>query len=49
MLSLSSGGGSQAGLNLLRNSTGILVESLGSIVLSALDGMLPPNAIVLAN
>ena len=34
-------------MNLFRNSTGNLVESLGSLVLSALDRMLRPNAIVL--
>ena len=36
-------------MNLLRNFMGNLVESLGSLVLSALDRMLLPHAIVLAN
>ena len=36
-------------MSLFRNSTGNLVKSLGSHVLSALDRMLPINAIVLAN
>ena len=36
-------------MNLFRNSTGSLVESLGSIVQSALDRMLYTNAIALAN
>ena len=35
-------------MKLLRNSTANLVESLGLLALSALDGMLLPNAIVLA-
>ena len=35
-------------MSLFRNSTGNFVESLGSLVLSSLDGMLLPNAIVLA-
>ena len=34
-------------MNLFRNSMGNLMESLGSLVLSALDRMLLPNAIVL--
>ena len=36
-------------MSLFRNSAGNLVESLGSLVLSALDGMLLPFAIVLEN
>ena len=34
---------------LFRNSTENLVDSLGSPVLSALDGILLPHAMVLAN
>ena len=34
-------------MSLLRNPTGNLVESQGSHILSALDRMLPPDAIVL--
>ena len=36
-------------MSLFRNSTGNLVESLGSFVLSALDRMLLPHEIVLVN
>ena len=42
-------GGSLAGVSLFRNPTGNVVESQGSLILSALDRMLLPNAIVLAN
>ena len=35
-------------MSLFMNSTGNFVESLGSLVLSALDRMLLPNAMVLA-
>ena len=40
---------SPAGVSLFRNFTGSLVESLGSLALLAIEGMLLPNAIVLAN
>ena len=36
-------------MSLFRNSAGNLVDSLGSLVLSALDRMLLPHAIVLVN
>ena len=36
-------------MSLIMNFIGNLVESLGSLVLSALDRMLLPNEIVLAN
>ena len=36
-------------MSLFRNSLRNLIESLGSLVLSALDGILLPHTIVLAN
>ena len=39
----------RCGESMFRNSTGDLVESLGSLLLSAFDRMLLPHAIVLAS
>ena len=38
-------GGSQAGVNLFRNSTGNLLQSQGSLVQSAVNGMVLLHAI----